>query len=128
MEKIRFSYSEPLAFTCQLNGEIPLWSDVRISGDGRVLSIAGNGHYRLGVLSSIPQGVPGKVTVSTKHQGEFHVKISGTIAPGDLAKLADPLDGVPRYAKWIPGTDNPNLVVAYCLNGGADGETGVFAR
>lgn len=94
-----------------VNEEFPIGSQMTLSGD-QLVSIAESGDVCLGTLYSQPTtGFPGRAGIVV--DGKFNHRGTGiaaeAITPGDRLKVGTPDGTTQRYAKFVPGTDDPGL-------------------
>jgi hypothetical protein len=104
-----------------LAAEYPLGSQMKIS-DEETVTIAGAGEFCIGTLYALPEkGLPGKAGICV--DGHFNHRgtgiASGVIAAGDRLKVGTPDGTTQRYAKFIPGTDDPGIVRGAALTAAA---------
>jgi hypothetical protein len=95
----------------QIESEYPLGSQMKIS-DESTCEPAGAEDFCIGTLYSYPNdGIPGRAGVSV--DGEFNHRGTGiaaeAITAGDRIKVGAPDGTIQRYAKFVPGTDEPGI-------------------
>lgn len=115
-EEIR-SKSDVLTLSLTISAECSVNDLVKISDDNTVTK-AGSGEVVSGRVISLPESFPGLGSVETKFSSEIEVTASEEVAAGDFAKVGAASGDVQRYAKFVPGTDDPTLNVGQFLTGG----------
>jgi hypothetical protein len=115
MANLVYSNDYRYALNFMLDSTLPLHTFVKISGEYAV-SKADAGDFTIGCIESRPITYPGNCAVTTKFNHIFEVPAAEALAAGDLLKIgADSGTGEQRFAKYIAGTDSPNLIVGVCL-------------
>lgn len=96
---------------------------VKITGN-RTVNAAAAGDVVIGRLAKPSKTAGGSGTVETRAKEFIEIKTSEAVVAGDRVKMAAPDgSGEQQVAKFVVGTDAPDLLLGYVWNGGALGAT-----
>ena len=109
-------------FSFELQAECELYSRVKIAGDWQV-DKAGPADISIGTVFVLPAYFPGMANIRTRYSNILKVNCVGAVTAGAPLKLgALDGDGNQTYVVFVPGTDDPTLMVGIAVTGGTDTE------